>query len=91
MAQAHVKRDDVVVVLSGEHKGQSGRIVKVDHEKQRVTVEGVNVRRCATRRSMANPQGGLAPKECPIHMSKVMRQDKYESRQQNRKQAEPGQ
>ena len=62
-------------------------MLAVDHEKETVLVEGLNKRKRATRRSQANPQGGIVEKECPIHLSNVMLQDKYDARQARRKAA----
>jgi large subunit ribosomal protein L24 len=84
MAGTHVKRDDIVVVISGEDRGKRGKVLKVNREKQRLTVEGINVRKRAMRRSTDNPQGGIVEKECPIHISNVMLDEKWDSRQKNR-------
>ncbi|MCF7855406.1 MAG: 50S ribosomal protein L24 [Candidatus Pacebacteria bacterium] len=81
MARPHVKRGDVVVVIAGEDRGKSGKVLSVDTVNERVTVEGVNVRKRAVRRSMQNPQGGISEQECPVHVSNVMGQEKYEARQ----------
>jgi len=83
----HVRSDDVVTVISGAHQGKGGKVLSVDREKGRVTVEGVNVRKRATRRSADNPQGGIVEVECPIHASNVMLTEKYEARQARREQA----
>jgi large subunit ribosomal protein L24 len=87
MANVHVKRDDVVSVISGEHKGKSGKVLTVDRKKDRVTVEGINLRKCAQRRSAQNPQGGIVEKECPIHASNVMLTERYDARQKKREKA----
>jgi large subunit ribosomal protein L24 len=91
MAGTHVKRDDIVVVISGEDRGKSGKVLKVDREQQRLTIEGINVRKRAMRRSADNPQGGIVEKEFPIHISNVMLQEKWDNRQKNRGQAAPAQ
>lgn len=78
----HLRRDDEVVVLSGAHKGKRGKVLRVDAEKNRVVVEGINVRRVTVRRSQANPNGGFSEKACPIHASNVMKAAKFEARQQ---------
>lgn len=85
MARTHVKRDDIVTVIAGADKGKSGKVLTVDRAKGRVTVEGINVRRKAVRRSPDHPQGGITDKECPIHMSNVMLQERFEARRQNTK------
>jgi len=80
MARVHVRRDDMVTVISGAAKGKSGRVLSVNREKNRVCVEGVNVRKKTVRRSQEHPQGGIIEVECPIHASNVMLQEKYQAR-----------
>jgi large subunit ribosomal protein L24 len=67
-----LKKDDVVVVISGRDKGAQGRILKVVPETDRVIVEGVNVVKRHTRPTPQNPEGGILDKEMPIHSSNVM-------------------
>ena len=80
MKNLAVKKDDMVVVLSGEDKGKVGRVLAAFPEKRRVLVEGVNVISKALRKSQNNPKGGIITKESPIHISKVMKQERYEAR-----------
>ncbi len=80
MKNLAVKKDDVVVVLSGEDKGKVGRVLAAFPEKRRVLVEGVNVISKALRKSQNNPKGGIITKEGPIHISKVMKQERHEAR-----------
>ena len=80
MKNLAVKKDDMVVVLSGEDKGKVGRVLAAFPEKQRVLVEGVNVISKALRKSQDNPKGGIITKESPIHISKVMKQERHEAR-----------
>ena len=88
MAKSNIRSGSMVTVVSGEHKGRSGRVLEVNRDKQRLLVEGVNVRKSAVRRSQDNPQGGIVEKECPIHMSNVMLQEKYDARKARREAAE---
>ncbi|MEM6821772.1 MAG: 50S ribosomal protein L24 [Verrucomicrobiota bacterium] len=67
----HVKRNDEVEVISGVHKGQSGKVLQVLRKKGRVIVEGVNVRKKAIRPTQDNPQGGFEEKETSLHISNV--------------------
>jgi len=67
----HVKRNDEVTVISGAHKGKSGRVLQVIRASARVIVEGVNVRKKAIRPTQDNPKGGFEEKESPIHISNV--------------------
>jgi len=71
-AKIHIKKDDQVVVISGNFKGKKGKVLKVFPEPRRVIIEGVNVRKRHSRPSQKNPQGGIVQKEVPIHASNVM-------------------
>jgi len=62
----------MVQVMSGKDKGLTGKVVAVDHEKQHVTVEGVNLVYKHVRPSQRNPQGGRLQIEMPIPSSNVM-------------------
>ena len=80
----HVKKNDMVVVLSGEEKGKVGKVLHVYPEKLRVLIEGVNVMSKAMRKSQDNPKGGVTTKEFPIALAKVMLQEKFEARKKKR-------
>ncbi len=67
-----VKVDDIVEVISGDEKGQRGKVLAVDGETRKVVVEGVNKVYKHVRRSQKNPQGGRLSKEMPVPVSNVM-------------------
>src|SRR6266540_3350375 len=67
----HVKKGDEVEVISGNFKGSSGKILQVLGSKQRVLVEGVRIIKKHMRKSQDNPQGKIAEREGPIHISNV--------------------
>jgi large subunit ribosomal protein L24 len=67
----HVKKGDQVEVISGNFKGSSGKILEVLPRKQRVLVEGVRIIKKHMRKSQDNPQGKIAEREGPIHISNV--------------------
>lgn len=67
-----IKRDSEVIVISGEHKGKQGKVLKVFRDTQRVLVEGVNVHKRCLKKSQENPRGGVVETEMPIHCSNVM-------------------
>ena len=67
----HVKKDDTVLIISGDDKGQQGKVLKVDAAKQRAIVEGVNMCKKATKPNAQNPQGGIVEQEAPIHISNL--------------------
>ena len=66
------RRNDQVVVISGDDKGKSGRLLKVFRDKDRVIVERVNFVKRHTRARSAQQQGGVIEREAPIHVSNVM-------------------
>jgi large subunit ribosomal protein L24 len=67
-----LKKEDNVIVISGNFKGKTGKILKVFPKKNRVIIEGVNLRKRHTKASQQNPQGGIIEKESPIEASNVM-------------------
>ncbi len=71
MSKLHIKKDDTVYVLSGDDRGKSGRVLKVQRTKGRAIVEGVNIVTKATKPSAKHPQGGLIKMEAPIHVSNL--------------------
>lgn len=67
-----LKKNDNVVVIAGNDRGRTGKILKVYKNANRVIIEGVNLRKRHTKPSQKNPQGGIIEKEAPIHASNVM-------------------
>ncbi len=60
------------MVITGESKGQKGRILEVDREKSRALVEGINMVSKHTKPNAKAPQGGIVKKEAPIHITNLM-------------------
>ena len=67
-----IKKDDVVLVLTGIDKGKKGKIIKVNPVSQRAIVEGVNMVSKHSKPNAANPQGGIIKQESSIHVSNLM-------------------
>ena len=67
-----IKKNDIVQVISGKHKGEKGKVLKVDRDKGRIVVEKVNFIKRHLRPSAAHRQGGIMEKEGPVHISNVM-------------------
>ena len=65
-------KGDKVIVIAGADKGKTGTIQKVIPEKNRVVVEGVNVRKKHNKPTQANPDGGIVEVYAPIDASNVM-------------------
>ena len=68
----HIKKGDNVIVITGESKGQKGRVLEVLREKRKAIVEGVNMVSKHTKPNAKAPQGGIIRKEAPIHISNLM-------------------
>ena len=71
MIKLHIKKGDTVIVLAGEDKGRTGKVLKVEREKMRAIVEGVNIVTKSAKPSAKNPQGGFVKVEAPIHISNL--------------------
>lgn len=67
----HIRKGDIVIVNSGEYKGQQGRVLEIEKKQTRAIVEGVNMVSKHTKPNAANPQGGIIKKEAPIHISNL--------------------
>jgi len=67
-----IVKGDTVLVTSGNHKGQQGKVLKVFPKANKVIVEGVNFIKRHTRPTPKNQQGGILEKEAPIHASNLM-------------------
>ena len=81
----HVKKGDTVSIISGNHKGASGKILAVLPKKQQVLVEGVRIIKKHTRRSQDNQTGGIVEREGPIHVSNVKLVEKVEPKKESKK------
>ena len=68
----HVKKGDIVEIIAGNHKGATGRILRVMPDKNRVIIQGHNIAKKHVRPSRKNPQGGRINVERPIHISNVL-------------------
>ena len=68
----HLKKGMNVKVISGNNKGQSGKILEVFPKEMKAIVEGVNFRKRSVRPTQDNPSGGFVDREAPIHLSNLM-------------------
>jgi large subunit ribosomal protein L24 len=88
MAQKfHIKRNDQVVVISGSHKGKSGKVLEVRAAKNRAVVEGVAMIKRHLKKSQENPQGKIAEREGTIHVSNLMLQSRFDASKRAKKAA----
>jgi large subunit ribosomal protein L24 len=81
-SKLRIRRDDQVVVIGGKDKGKTGKVIRVDREKDRVYVEGLNIQKRHQRPSPMNPnaQAGVIERPGPIHVSNVALIDPKDSK-----------
>ena len=72
MQRYHVKRGDLVVVISGSHRGKEGKILEVLPAKDRARVEAVALVKRHTKKSQEHPQGAIVEREGSVHVSNLM-------------------
>ena len=72
MAKLSIRKGDRVKVIRGNYKDTEGTVLRVEREKGRVVVQGVNVRKRHRKPSATSPEGGIVEFEAPIHASNVM-------------------
>ncbi len=80
MQRLHVKKNDQVVIIAGADLGKRGRVISVITRKQRVIVEGARMIKKHMRKSQQNPQGAIIQREGAIHVSNVMKAEKFDAR-----------
>lgn len=83
----HVKKGEQVEVISGDHKGATGKVLQVLAKKNQVLVEGVRIIKKHTRKSQDRPQGAIIEREGPIHISNVKLAEKVEKAEKPKKAA----
>ena len=71
MAKFHIKKDDTVIVIAGESKGQKGKVLEMNSKTSRVLVEGINMVKKHTKPNAAYPNGGIIEKEAAILSSNL--------------------
>ena len=76
----HVKKGDTVEVISGNHKGATGKILAVLPKKSQVLIEGVRIIKKHTKKSQENPNGAILEREGPLHVSNVKLLEKGEAK-----------
>jgi large subunit ribosomal protein L24 len=67
-----LKKNDTVMIIAGDNKGLTGRLIKVYPEKNKAIVEARNMVKRHTKPNRNNQQGGIVEKEAAIHMSNLM-------------------
>ena len=75
-----IKKNDEVLIISGKHKGQSGRVISINRKKDHVLVDKINIVKKHKKPSQQNPDGGIIEFEAPIHISNVALKPKAKSK-----------
>jgi len=71
MGKLKIKSGDKVRVITGDHKGSEGKVLKVLKDKNKAIVEGVNMVKKHMKPSAQSPQGGIVEKEASIQLSNL--------------------
>ncbi|MBR76863.1 MAG: 50S ribosomal protein L24 [Flavobacteriales bacterium] len=72
MSKIKIKKNDTVLVKTGNSKGSKGKVIRVYPKLNRALVEGVNMVSKHTKPNAENPQGGIIKKEATIHISNLV-------------------
>ena len=72
MSKIKIKKNDTVLVKTGNSKGSKGKVIRVFPKINRALVEGVSMVSKHTKPNAENPQGGIIKKEATIHISNLM-------------------
>ncbi len=67
-----LKKEDLVKVIAGKEKGKTGKIVKIDRDKGKVIISGLNMVKKAKKPRKQGEKGGIVEIEAPIDISNVM-------------------
>lgn len=67
-----LKKNDTVIIVTGNDKGKKGRVLSIESEKNRLVVESLNMIKKHMKPNKQNSQGGIIEKEAPVHRSNVM-------------------
>ena len=69
--KCHIKKGDTVLVITGDEKGKTGKVLQIIPQSGRAIVEGVNLVKKHMRQTQENPQGGVVDVEAAIAISNL--------------------
>ena len=78
--KTHIKTGDTVVVISGSHKGKSGKVLQIVKGKNRAIVEGLNMVKRHQKATSQEDPGGIIEREASLHVSNLMEESRYNAR-----------
>jgi large subunit ribosomal protein L24 len=70
-AKLHIRKGDTVLIIAGDDRGKTGKVLEVLIEKNRAVVEGINIITKHTKPSAGKPEGGLKKTEAALHVSNL--------------------
>lgn len=70
--KSKLRKEDLVQVIAGKDKGKQGKVIRIDHEKGRVIVAGVNMVKKAMKKRKQTDRGGIVEIEAALAISNVM-------------------
>jgi large subunit ribosomal protein L24 len=88
MQKFHIKKGDEVVVIAGSDKGKRGKVIEVLRAKSRAIVEGTHMIKRHTRKNQQNPNGAIIEREGTVHVSNLMKAERFDA-STKRSKAEP--
>jgi large subunit ribosomal protein L24 len=68
----HIKKNDIVKILTGKDKGKTGKVLKAFPKENKVLVEGVNIYKKHERARKEGQKGQVVERAVPIQVSNVM-------------------
>jgi len=71
MNKIHVKRDDTVIIVSGDDKGKKGKVLEVSPKEGKIIVEGVNIVKKHVKPRPPKENGGIVDAEAPLYACKA--------------------
>ena len=71
VVKCHIKKGDTVIVIAGDDKGKSGKVLQTAPTSGRALVEGINIVKKHMRKTEENPQGGVVEMEAPLAISNL--------------------
>jgi len=83
--KTHVKKGDLVEVITGAHKGATGRILQILPKKNQVLIEGVRLIKRHLRKTADSPSGSISEREGPLHISNVKLVEKADAEEKKSK------
>ena len=67
-----IKKQDTVLIISGKDKGKKGKIIQTLPDKQKVTVENINLKKKNVKARKSGEKGQIVEFPAPVNVSNVM-------------------